>query len=276
MKNNQDKIKELFLSSGCLSEDAIVLYLNNSLSDDEKKLTEEHLADCELCAASVEGYKLFQAKTPDVEIPQMIAVIKTQIADRAIQKQRSNYIRPLLAIAAMLILMFASLIIFRTLNKEKEPVLAKLSVPEINKESTSVTIQTEVKPILKPETQSDAQPTLTKTVVKEVLVDEYTEPQIISRDIAENEKKEEVALNKPVISEAPTKDVEIITNIGAGTSGTDKSLYLTPTSSNNYTSQNEMLKHYSFVLITDQVYNINASAPKTYTISKSKSKKSVS
>jgi hypothetical protein len=53
--------RDLFDSGGCLTQQAISLFIDNALSDKELKLVEMHTSGCELCAEALEGSKLFKS-----------------------------------------------------------------------------------------------------------------------------------------------------------------------------------------------------------------------
>ncbi len=46
----------LFSTSGCLTEDSLLLYKLGMLPDDDIARVDSHLESCELCAVAVEGY----------------------------------------------------------------------------------------------------------------------------------------------------------------------------------------------------------------------------
>jgi len=51
----KDKIKNIFSSTECLSEEMLVKYLKNELTSEQKHFTEIHLTDCEICQDLVDG-----------------------------------------------------------------------------------------------------------------------------------------------------------------------------------------------------------------------------
>ena len=159
MKNNQDEINTLFRSTGCLREEAIELYLSKSIGITEKLAIEEHLANCEMCSAAIEGYELLLKEMPAEKIPVLVSELKAQISSKSAVQQGKNYFRPLFALAAMFIVLIASFILFKMLYKDAEPVLAKLSEPKqiVEADTQARKAQVELKKVLKPEVQSDGQ-----------------------------------------------------------------------------------------------------------------------
>jgi TolA-binding protein len=53
--NNKIKHIDLFNRSGCISQDGMIKYLNDTLASEERHIVEMHLLDCELCADATEG-----------------------------------------------------------------------------------------------------------------------------------------------------------------------------------------------------------------------------
>lgn len=54
--------KRIFSASGCLTEDALMLYTQHHLSAAQQLEIEEHLSHCDLCSDSLEGYTLWMEK----------------------------------------------------------------------------------------------------------------------------------------------------------------------------------------------------------------------
>ncbi len=55
--------KNLFESSGCLSEQTLFDYIDDRLSSDERFRVEKHLLDCELCADALEGFRFVKDRS---------------------------------------------------------------------------------------------------------------------------------------------------------------------------------------------------------------------
>jgi TolA-binding protein len=53
--NNKIKHIDLFNRSGCISQDGMIKYLNDTLTSEERHVVEMHLLDCELCSDATEG-----------------------------------------------------------------------------------------------------------------------------------------------------------------------------------------------------------------------------
>lgn len=61
METHNDPI-DLFSQSGCLTEEALRLFVLGHLSDDEMVQVSKHLASCEFCTMAMEGIRLFIAE----------------------------------------------------------------------------------------------------------------------------------------------------------------------------------------------------------------------
>ncbi len=104
-------MKHLFNSTKCLSQEQLENYLNDNISREEQFRIENHLLDCELCAAAVEGFSQMSMQTEDLdflknfssELEGKIPVQKEAIV-RDLKPRRSARLRSIAAAAAMLLL----------------------------------------------------------------------------------------------------------------------------------------------------------------------------
>jgi protein TonB len=277
MKNKGDKINRLFLSSGCLSEEAIELYIGAHASESDKKAIADHLAGCELCSAAVEGYLMLHEEKKDSEIPAIISDLKGKIENRQATRSSRNYMRPVLAIAASLILVVATYMVFRMLYHEKEPVIADLSVSKHT--DTQITkLADSINAVIKPDIQSDGQITTTSgngqgsiQNVKRVAVE--------SRKPAEYNQVQQLKKEEVVVTESPAPEMATQDN-GTGVSNTNKALInqkdITINSSQSVLPARISVQD-SFILTPGNAYSMNSSAPVSatmnelsYQVSKSK------
>ncbi|MEI6765570.1 MAG: hypothetical protein WCM76_08005 [Bacteroidota bacterium] len=60
---NKQTNNRLFSVNGCLSQEALLLYVNGRLPDTEKLAVEEHITHCLLCSDAIEGFA--EMKNPD-------------------------------------------------------------------------------------------------------------------------------------------------------------------------------------------------------------------
>ena len=284
MKNNEDKISRLFLPSGCLREETIELYLGNGADEEEKLAIDEHLAKCELCATALGGYRILLEEIPEDEIPALVLELKEQITAKAILLPRRRYIRPLLAMAAMLIILFASLIIFRMLYTDREPILAKLSEPQVVKESSSVNTPQTIKQTLKPEVQSDGQIVQQSNTGKGAVKNNKRVASDISPVTTDAEIQPPVEASKTKLMEEQKKGIAI-EDISSGASGVGKTLAITSEQTNTfsippgkgfsmdkYNSEDEPVKQDTLDLTSKQEY-ISAAAPQSFAVSKASKQK---
>ncbi|NVO01633.1 MAG: hypothetical protein HXX09_02945 [Bacteroidetes bacterium] len=114
MNENSD-IKSKFK---CLDGATIIKYLDNSLSRDEKRLIELHLADCELCSDAVEGYALIEDKSA---ISPIVENLKTELKLKNVFKaNQNNSKRYLFAAAALIVVLFGLGLLFDAVINKKE------------------------------------------------------------------------------------------------------------------------------------------------------------
>lgn len=66
--NNKIKHSELFNYSGCLSEKALIEYLNGKLSKKDAHIIEMHLLECDLCSDAIDGFSGISEKKLDTAI----------------------------------------------------------------------------------------------------------------------------------------------------------------------------------------------------------------
>jgi len=61
-------MKAIFSHSSCLSKQSISNYVNGRLSPEKRFEVENHLLDCALCRAAVEGYALTREEAPNINV----------------------------------------------------------------------------------------------------------------------------------------------------------------------------------------------------------------
>lgn len=114
MEENNE-IKKLFLSSGCISEEGFRLYLANRLDVDSCDLISSHTANCELCSSALEGFKILAEKKSPDEITTLLSDIKDKLDTRVIQEKESflqkstfDYKSAIIAIAASIVIIIGT------------------------------------------------------------------------------------------------------------------------------------------------------------------------
>lgn len=263
MKNNQDEINKLFRSTGCLREEAIELYLSKSIGKAEKFAIEEHLANCEMCSAAIEGYELLLKEMPAEKISVLVSELKAQISSKSAVQQGKNYFRPLLALAAMFIVLIASFILFKMLYKDAEPVLAKLSEPkQIVETDTPVgKNQVELKKVLKPEVQSDVR--ITK--VEEIkVVQGQGSAELEKTVIVNSNSNTRSPQNKELaakLNEAPQKKSEVKDEAPAfSAESKSTSIDVAQDAAIESTPKRDVVRQDSYYLTPQFAYTVNQSA----------------
>lgn len=65
MNDTNNKSLALFTPSGCLTGDALMLFVTGSLSDSDLLLAQQHIYECPLCADAADGLKMWLQEQPD-------------------------------------------------------------------------------------------------------------------------------------------------------------------------------------------------------------------
>ncbi|MBN1416787.1 MAG: energy transducer TonB [Bacteroidales bacterium] len=120
-----DKIQDLFIPSGCLSNYALMRYVEGKLNPQEKKLADLHLKDCELCSDALTGYR--NLSSPSAVIPG-VTELNRWLHKRFISMQdkgkKERMVISLFSVAAMLILLVGLFFLFRQREIYTEKTLA--------------------------------------------------------------------------------------------------------------------------------------------------------
>ena len=106
------------VSENCLTEDQLLLYLQNKLSPFEQHHVEKHLLDCELCSDALEGLRLISSPA---NLTKTFAELNQKIDERV--KHTEKKIIPLyswLRIAAVIALVAVSAGTFLYLQKQQK------------------------------------------------------------------------------------------------------------------------------------------------------------
>ena len=98
----------IFKKRGCLTEREVRQYLSDELSDEQRYDVENHLLDCELCSAAVDGLSQSQGFGPAEEDVQEL---RARVADsaRGIPQRWITWINRAAAVGLLLILGYAGL-----------------------------------------------------------------------------------------------------------------------------------------------------------------------
>lgn len=114
----KDRLKNIFEETECLPEDLMWAYLDDKLDAKAKHQVELHLASCELCADAVEGMRLFDNREKTEEI---LKEVGAKLGNNPISINRKrNWLNYRWSIAAAVVLLLVSGIVFLFLDKEKD------------------------------------------------------------------------------------------------------------------------------------------------------------
>lgn len=138
MNDKNLKLSTLFTSSGCLTGDALALFVSESLKGTEHTTAEKHIAECTLCADAADGLRMWLRENNTDESLEKFHTRTDQINDRlkkslqthaiheATQSKRLLY-KPVvwLAAAASIILLVGAGYIFWLQNQHNERFVAQ-------------------------------------------------------------------------------------------------------------------------------------------------------
>ncbi len=105
------KIGRLFDRSACISVDTMYAYNQGDLSKEEKRLVEEHLSECELCAEAVEF--LADGSLSKDELTESITTLKVELDKKYISSNKAKTLKAYWWIAASLVLLIGLSVLLR-------------------------------------------------------------------------------------------------------------------------------------------------------------------
>ena len=116
-------MKDIFAKTQCLSADQIKAYLNGSLDEEARYEVENHLLDCELCSAAVQGFASHYHFEKDQQLEQLAdkfeppnTVVETEI--RPLQRSY-RLINRIAAAAAIILLPLAAFLYWNAQSDER-------------------------------------------------------------------------------------------------------------------------------------------------------------
>jgi len=119
---SNNKHKELFNISGCLSEQAIKRYIEKNLSSEENHIVEMHLVDCPLCSDSIEGYQHLKNSS---NINKITNEIYSKLSKNNTSKTETKLI---ISIAAAITLLIITSILLINLNKTEDSKISDINM----------------------------------------------------------------------------------------------------------------------------------------------------
>ncbi len=114
------KIGRLFDRSACISVDTMYAYNQGDLSKEEKRLVEEHLSECELCAEAVEF--LADGSVSKDELTESITTLKVELDKKYISSNKAKTLKAYWWIAASLVLLIGLSVLLRDVFDYSSPV----------------------------------------------------------------------------------------------------------------------------------------------------------
>jgi len=108
-----EQYNDLFVTSGCLSQQQLLDYVQHKLSPEQQHEVERHLADCELCSEAVEGLQAIRHKE---KIPVWLRQMKWEMIRKLRKRNRrlkaEYYIQLALVVIVILFLLLAAFWIY--------------------------------------------------------------------------------------------------------------------------------------------------------------------
>ncbi len=111
--------KNIFQSSTCLTQDELIRYHQNKMSESEKHLVEHHLTDCELCSEALEGIVLL----PDMNsLENASEKINAKYLTKPIEKNLFQNSKVWYAAASVIVLFVFGSVFFNYVAKKNNQV----------------------------------------------------------------------------------------------------------------------------------------------------------
>ncbi|HTX87693.1 MAG TPA: zf-HC2 domain-containing protein [Bacteroidales bacterium] len=108
-----DKIKDIFSSSGCPGPEVLLAYYRNRLTEEERHRVERHLVDCPMCSDELEG--LSKMKDPE-KLEEILEEIRAGVFEKKGKTVAIRWRFYAMAAAAIVVLAIGTLVTFRILT----------------------------------------------------------------------------------------------------------------------------------------------------------------
>lgn len=206
-----DKFNNIFLPTGCISENVLWQYAKGQLSEKEQYMVEKHLTDCDFCSDVVEGMSLLDSKR-DLQI--ISKELNASVRQRT--EKSKGKIRPLLpylssrwvAAASVFVLVSLSWFTYHYFMQAQSGILAEQmeEMPVYTEETTQQVEDTtpETLPVVEAEERSEPIDNEMLEKRSEKVESETTEE--LEEDNNQIEITEEQAIEEVVIAD----EVEIV------------------------------------------------------------------
>lgn len=202
-----EKNRNLLNQSGCLNREAVLAWLENRLSPEEKVMIENHLQECILCREALEGYEINDTS----RIRAAFADINSTIQQHLLQQEKKGLSRKMkLSLAAAVLLMLIGVFSVFKFRQVEEPmeIAQEINQPRFEQKTPAA-------PVIKEELydRTEKKPTADKPLSKEKLAikEKSSETEIPSTPVAaetETEKTDYAATEQK--EEKPAEENEAI------------------------------------------------------------------
>ena len=139
------EINHIFKQSSCLTQYEIERYVSGTLSENELRKVELHIADCPMCNDEIDGYSLLHDKN---NLPFVIAELNERIDKKISEKKviplishRKKTIKRFISIAASLILLLGAGFVINFYINNAEKNLSENSAPGQNTEENAIIVK---------------------------------------------------------------------------------------------------------------------------------------
>lgn len=130
--------KNIFQSSTCLTQDELIRYHQNKMSESEKHLVEHHLTDCELCIEALEGIALL----PDMSsLKKASEEINLKYSTKPVEGKLFQNSKVWYAAASVIVLFAFGSVIFNYVEKENNQVSENAAIQKVLNNSDQAVIK---------------------------------------------------------------------------------------------------------------------------------------
>jgi hypothetical protein len=140
--NHKYTNSDIFKVTECPSDALLLSYAKGTISNDDKRLVELHLVDCEMCNDMVEGYQNMHPSEIDSNIKSIELKIDEAIAAHSLKKGSTSF-KWFYAAAAVLIIGLTGILYNFYFNSLDQTKVA--DIPVLNKNVVPVSVDTAVK-----------------------------------------------------------------------------------------------------------------------------------
>ena len=201
------KYQDIFMKTGCLSEEMLMEYTSGKLSFAEKHEIEKHLIDCEMCSDAVEGLNMVSGKKRISEITlELNQKIQQRAGNNEIKIIFFRQYRTQLAIAASIVVTIGIAWFFRSnvsISELDNSASKKIFADKFEPYSPDEKIKsaTKLQESAKPESEVAAEKNL-QTSIESRLLDENQKNTSAASRLTKQDFQNKVIFSQPVVQEA--------------------------------------------------------------------------